>query len=72
LPGGLGRLMGETYDDRTVRPILVSDLAEHLRAMADAGAAHVQLVLDPITVESIEVAGGVVREFRNGRISRAR
>jgi alkanesulfonate monooxygenase SsuD/methylene tetrahydromethanopterin reductase-like flavin-dependent oxidoreductase (luciferase family) len=72
LPGGLGRLMGETYNDRTVRPVLVSDLAEHLRAMADAGAAHVQLVLDPITVESIEAAGGVVREFRNGRTSRAR
>src|SRR5215468_7816312 len=29
LPGGVGRLMGETYDDRTVRPAHVSDLAEH-------------------------------------------
>jgi alkanesulfonate monooxygenase SsuD/methylene tetrahydromethanopterin reductase-like flavin-dependent oxidoreductase (luciferase family) len=66
LPGGVGRLMGETYDDRTVRPVLVSDLAEHLRAMADAGAAHVQLVLDPITIESIEAVGEPVREFRDG------
>jgi alkanesulfonate monooxygenase SsuD/methylene tetrahydromethanopterin reductase-like flavin-dependent oxidoreductase (luciferase family) len=66
LPGGAGRLMGETYDDRTARPTLVSDLAEHLRAMADAGAAHVQLVLDPITVESIEAVGEAVREFQDG------
>jgi alkanesulfonate monooxygenase SsuD/methylene tetrahydromethanopterin reductase-like flavin-dependent oxidoreductase (luciferase family) len=66
LPGGVGRLMGETYDDRTVRPVLVSDLAEHLCAMADAGAAHVQLVLDPITIESIEAVGEPVREFRYG------
>jgi hypothetical protein len=34
--------------------------------MADAGTAHVQLVLDPITVESIEAVSGAVREFRNG------
>ncbi|MDT4964642.1 MAG: hypothetical protein QOF87_4289, partial [Pseudonocardiales bacterium] len=37
-----------------------------LRAMADAGAAHVQLVLDPITIESIEAVGEPVREFRDG------
>jgi hypothetical protein len=66
LPGGVGRLMGETYDDRTVRPVHVSDLADHLRAMAEAGAAHVQLVLDPITIESIEAVGEPVREFRDG------
>jgi alkanesulfonate monooxygenase SsuD/methylene tetrahydromethanopterin reductase-like flavin-dependent oxidoreductase (luciferase family) len=66
LPGGVGRLMGETYDDRSIRPVLVSDLAEHLRAMADAGAAHVQLVLDPITIESIEAVGEPVRQFRDG------
>lgn len=66
LPGGVGRLMGETYNDRTVRPVLVPDLAEHLRAMAKAGAAHLQLVLDPITVESIEAAGESVQGFRTG------
>ncbi len=65
-PGGEGRLMGEIYNDRTVRPVLVSDLAEHLRAMAGAGAGHVQLVLDPITVESVETVGAAVREFREG------
>ena len=64
LPDGVGRLMAETYDDHAVRPVPVSDLADHLRAMAAAGAAHVQLVLDPITVESIETVGAVVRDFR--------
>jgi alkanesulfonate monooxygenase SsuD/methylene tetrahydromethanopterin reductase-like flavin-dependent oxidoreductase (luciferase family) len=65
LPGGVGRLMGETHDERIVRPVLVSELADHLRAMSDAGAAHVQLVLDPITVESIEAVGAAVRQFRD-------
>lgn len=65
LPGGDGRLMGETYNDRTVRPVPVSELAAHLRAMADAGAAQLQLVLDPITVESIQIVGDIVREFRD-------
>ena len=64
LPGGAGRLMGETYNDRTVPPVLVADLREHLHAMASAGAAHVQLVLDPITVESIDAVGEAVRTFR--------
>jgi alkanesulfonate monooxygenase SsuD/methylene tetrahydromethanopterin reductase-like flavin-dependent oxidoreductase (luciferase family) len=66
LPGGAGRLMGETYNDRAVRPVPVAGLAEHLHAMADAGAAHLQLVLDPITVESIETAGDALRRFRDG------
>jgi hypothetical protein len=60
--------MGETYDDRTVRPVAVPELADHLHAMADAGATHVQLVLDPITVESIETVGAAVREFQDGRV----
>jgi alkanesulfonate monooxygenase SsuD/methylene tetrahydromethanopterin reductase-like flavin-dependent oxidoreductase (luciferase family) len=66
LPGGVGRLMGETYDDRTVRPVRLPELTEHLRAMAEAGAAHVQLVLDPITIESIKIVGEAVREIGNG------
>ena len=60
LAGGSGRLMGEAYDDKAVRPVLVDDLADHLRAMADAGATHVQLVLDPITLESIETVGAAL------------
>jgi alkanesulfonate monooxygenase SsuD/methylene tetrahydromethanopterin reductase-like flavin-dependent oxidoreductase (luciferase family) len=53
LPGGKGRLMGETYD-QTVTTITPDDLVEHVRGMAAAGASHLQLVLDPITAESIE------------------
>ena len=60
LPAGLGRLMGETYNDPGIRPVPLSDLAEHLQAMAAAGAAHVQLVLDPITVESIDAVGAAL------------
>ncbi|MFN2560771.1 MAG: LLM class flavin-dependent oxidoreductase [Jatrophihabitans sp.] len=67
LPGGAGRLAGETNEDPTIRPVLVSDLAEHLRAMAGAGAAHLQLVLDPITVESIDAVGEIVRDLREVR-----
>ncbi len=54
LPGGRGRLMGDTYD-AAVAMVTPDDLAEHVRGMADAGAAHLQLVLDPITAESIDV-----------------
>jgi probable F420-dependent oxidoreductase len=56
LPGGAGRLMGETYN-APVRPVQGSpaDIAGHLDAMARAGASHLQLVLDPITQASIEL-----------------
>jgi alkanesulfonate monooxygenase SsuD/methylene tetrahydromethanopterin reductase-like flavin-dependent oxidoreductase (luciferase family) len=56
LPGGSGRTMGETTKSQTVRPLGGSDdeMAEELRAYARAGIGHVQLVLDPITVGSIE------------------
>ena len=64
LPGGVGRLAGETNDDPTIRPVPLSGLGDHLQAMARAGAAHLQLVLDPITVESIEAVGAVVRDVR--------
>ena len=55
LPGGSGRLMGDAYN-AAVRPVRGSaaDIADHLRAMAAAGASHLQLVVDPITRPSIE------------------
>jgi probable F420-dependent oxidoreductase len=61
LPDGGGRLMGETYN-RPVAPVVGTPqaIAEHVHAMAEAGASHVQLVLDPITEQSIEVVGGAV------------
>ncbi|HYY11371.1 MAG TPA: LLM class flavin-dependent oxidoreductase [Kineosporiaceae bacterium] len=61
LPGGTGRVMGENTKD-AVRPVQgsVDDIAGQLAAMADAGAAHLQLVVDPITEGSIEVLADVL------------
>ena len=54
LPEGRGRLMGEGYDAQ-VTTVTPDDLADHVRGLANAGATHLQLVLDPITAESIHV-----------------
>ena len=54
LPQGRGRLMGEAYD-APVTTVTPDDLADHVRGLANAGATHLQLVLDPITAESIHV-----------------
>ena len=53
LPGALGR--GSSVSDEAFEPIPgdADHLAATLRAFADAGVGHVQLVLDPITVDSI-------------------
>lgn len=59
LPGGRGRLMGETYD-APVTTVTPGDLGEHLHGLAALGVTHVQLVLDPITAESIDVIGDVL------------
>jgi len=61
LPGGSGRLMG----DATMAgvPALTGPaevMAEELRAYARAGIGAVQLVLDPITLGSIEAFGSVL------------
>ena len=56
LPGGEGRLMGESYD-ASVTTVTPDHLADHVRGLANAGATHLQLVLDPITAESIDVVG---------------
>lgn len=62
MPGGQGRLMGEAYN-RDVVPAQgpPQALADHLRAMAAAGATQVQLVVDPITQGSIEGLGETLR-----------
>jgi len=61
LPGGTGRLMGDV-NDGPIRPVQGSpaDISGHLEAMASAGAAHLQLVVDPITMGSIEMLGEVL------------
>ena len=55
LPGGGGRQMGG-YGGSPVEPVrgTPAEVAEQLRAFAYAGAAHIQLVVDPITRDSIE------------------
>jgi alkanesulfonate monooxygenase SsuD/methylene tetrahydromethanopterin reductase-like flavin-dependent oxidoreductase (luciferase family) len=66
LDGGVGRQMGDYDDFGTVTPLTgsVLELADQLRAFESAGAAHVQLVVDPITRASIEWLGGVLDAFR--------
>ena len=62
LPGGRGRLMGEAYDAR-VTTVTPDDLGQHIQGLADAGAVHLQLVLDPITAESIDTIGEVLADL---------
>ncbi len=62
LPGGRGRLMGDHYDT-DVTTVTPDDLADHVRGLAAAGASHLQLVLDPITAESIDVVGQVLADL---------
>ena len=59
-PGGSGRDMGG--DGKVIEPITgeAAAVADQLAAFADAGAHHVQLVLDPITVDSIRWVGRVL------------
>jgi probable F420-dependent oxidoreductase len=55
MPGGKGRWQGSGLDT-TPNPLQGSseEIAEELRAYALAGVKHVQLVVDPITIESLE------------------
>jgi probable F420-dependent oxidoreductase len=62
LPGGAGRLMGETYNAQT-RTVTPNELADHVRGLADVGATHLQIVLDPITAESIDTIGAVLSDL---------
>ena len=54
-PGGTGRASGDG-EKRGVEPLQGSpdEIASALRAYGALGISHVQLVLDPITAESIE------------------
>ena len=62
LPGGRGRLMGDHYD-APVTTVTPDDLGDHVRGLADAGATHLQLVLDPITAESVDVVGEALADL---------
>ena len=66
LPGGTGRLT--KYDENDVAPLEGSsrEIADGIRAFADLGLAEVQLVVDPITVESIEALAPVLVDLERG------
>ena len=51
-----------TYDAR-VTTVTPDDLCDHVRGLADAGATHLQLVLDPITAESIDVVAQALADL---------
>src|SRR5436190_1717878 len=67
IAGGAGRVQGES-GKRAVEPVTGSaaEIAETLRAFAREGIAHVQLVVDPITTESIRALAAVLRELDQG------
>ena len=62
LEGGGGRVMGDYGAGATIEPITGSpaEIADQLTAFGDAGASHVQLVVDPITRQSIEWLAAVL------------
>ena len=68
LPGGTGRLTGDVSSG-PIRPVQGSpaDISGHLEAMAGAGATHLQLVVDPITMGSIEMLGDVLATLDHDR-----
>jgi alkanesulfonate monooxygenase SsuD/methylene tetrahydromethanopterin reductase-like flavin-dependent oxidoreductase (luciferase family) len=61
LPGGGGRQAG-SYPHDQPDPVrgTPADIADHLRGMAEAGATHLQLVVDPITRASLEALAEVL------------
>jgi probable F420-dependent oxidoreductase len=63
LTGGTGRFSGDTSATQAVQPLAGSPqaIADGLRAYAREGIGHVQLVLDPITRQSVEELGPVLR-----------
>jgi hypothetical protein len=68
LPGGTGRIMGDTSQAQAVAPLEGPPdvMADELRAYAREGIGHVQLVLDPITVGSVEALRPVLAALDGG------
>jgi len=65
LPGGTGRIQGSYADEAPPPPIegSAAKIADGLRGFADEGIEHVQLVLDPITLDSIRMVAGALTEL---------
>jgi alkanesulfonate monooxygenase SsuD/methylene tetrahydromethanopterin reductase-like flavin-dependent oxidoreductase (luciferase family) len=63
-PGGSGRRHGSpgraSSEPKRGSP---AEIADHLRQLADLGIAHVQLVVDPITLDSINWLGAVLEDL---------
>jgi hypothetical protein len=68
MPGGAGRRQGDGYTDATPNPLQgpSSVIAEGLRGYARAGVKEVQLVVDPITIGSIEALAPVLEILDRG------
>jgi alkanesulfonate monooxygenase SsuD/methylene tetrahydromethanopterin reductase-like flavin-dependent oxidoreductase (luciferase family) len=68
MPGGKGRRQGDYAVDAAPNPLEGSAevMAEELRAYARAGLAEVQLVVDPITIESLEKLAPVLALLDRG------
>jgi alkanesulfonate monooxygenase SsuD/methylene tetrahydromethanopterin reductase-like flavin-dependent oxidoreductase (luciferase family) len=61
-PGGSGRVYGDVeHESQEAISGSASEIAASLLGFAMPGLGHVQLILDPITMESIEWMGGVLR-----------
>ena len=67
LPGGTGRVMGDSTRG-AVPPVEGSPaaIAGRLREYADLGVAEVQLVVDPISVESVHALAPMLAELDRG------
>lgn len=65
LEGGIGRVAGSERPDAPPLTGSVEHMAEVFWEYADAGMDHIQLVLDPIDVRSVDRMGGVLAEFRS-------
>ena len=65
LPGGTGRIQGSYSTEQPPPPIegSAAEISDGLRGFADAGIEHVQLVLDPITLDSIRTVAGALTEL---------
>lgn len=67
LAGGRGRVQGDTAQD-AVPPVegAPEEIATTLRAFAAEGIAHVQLVVDPITLASLDALAPVLEDLDRG------
>jgi alkanesulfonate monooxygenase SsuD/methylene tetrahydromethanopterin reductase-like flavin-dependent oxidoreductase (luciferase family) len=68
MPGGKGRRQGDGELDTTANPLQgpPEAIADGLRAYARAGVAEVQLVVDPITIASLEALAPVLELLDRG------